>query len=58
VTVQQFPAFYQKKFREEYSLDVLERFILERVKCRFHPFLSETARWRHYPLHISKLLEG
>lgn len=38
-------------------MDSLETLIAERLKCRFHPYLSETARWRHYPPHMAKLLE-
>jgi len=38
-------------------LDALKSLIAERLKCRFHPYLSETARWRHYPTHMAKLLE-
>jgi len=38
-------------------VDALESLIAERLKCRFHPYLSETARWRHYPTHMAKLVE-
>jgi len=38
-------------------VDALKSLIAERLKCRFHPYLSETARWRHYPTHMAKLLE-
>lgn len=38
-------------------MDFLERFIIERIGCRFHPYLSKHARWRHYPGHVAALLK-
>ena len=32
-------------------------FIVERMKCRFHPFLPKESGWWSYPPHMSKLLE-
>ncbi|OYT46574.1 hypothetical protein B6U84_00035 [Candidatus Bathyarchaeota archaeon ex4484_40] len=38
-------------------MDVLGKFIVERLKCRFHPYLSPNARLRHYPGYMATLLK-
>jgi len=38
-------------------VDDLGKFVVERMKCRFHPYLSPNARWRHYPPHMATLLK-
>jgi len=38
-------------------MNALREFIVKRMKCRFHPYLSPNARWRHYPPHMAKLLK-
>lgn len=38
-------------------MDVLEKVVVDRMRHRFHPFLPENARWRHYPEHMARLLE-
>jgi len=39
-------------------LDDLARFIVDRVKCRIHPYIPQDSGWRHYPPHVAKLLES
>lgn len=38
-------------------MDALGRFIVERMRCRFHPYLSPNVGWRRYPPHMAKLLK-
>jgi len=38
-------------------MDVLGKFIVERMKCRFHPYLPPNAGWYYYPKHMAELLK-
>jgi len=38
-------------------LDGVEKAVVERVKCRIHPYLPLAGGWRVYPPHMARLLE-
>lgn len=38
-------------------MDYLARFIIDRIKCRFHPYIPLGEGWRSYPPHMVKALE-
>lgn len=38
-------------------MDSLARFIVERIKCMFHPYIPKDSGWRRYPPHVAKTLE-
>jgi len=33
-------------------MDKIFQLILERMRCRFHPYLPPNARWRYYPMRL------
>jgi len=38
-------------------MDPLGKFMVERMRCRFHPYLSPNAGWYYYPKHMAELLK-
>jgi len=48
---------FPNPFQGGKKVDVLEKVVVDRMRHRFHPFLSEIARWRHCPEHMARLLE-
>lgn len=38
-------------------MDSLARFIVDRVKCRFHPYIPQGEGWRRYPPHVARTLD-
>jgi len=38
-------------------MNALGEFIVERMRCRFHPYLPPNAGWRYYPKHMAELLK-
>ncbi|MEM2550529.1 MAG: hypothetical protein QW689_08985 [Nitrososphaerota archaeon] len=38
-------------------MDSLARFIVDRVKCRFHPYIPQGDGWRRYPPHVARTLD-
>lgn len=38
-------------------MDFLARFIIDRVKCKFHPFIPRGCGWRLHPPHMAEVLK-
>ena len=38
-------------------MDKIFQLILERMRCRFHPYLPPNAGWYYYPKHMAELLK-
>ena len=38
-------------------MDDLGKFMVERMRCRFHPYLPPNTAWGSYPPHMAKLLK-
>ena len=38
-------------------MDDLGKFIVERMRCRFHPYLPPNDTWRSYPPYMAELLK-